>query len=105
MVKDGLDQGMNGDLPSALPGMMLQSPVAPPDTVLSGMTAKNGMDILKKLDTAHRLADFVASTLLRNPLERQVVLESLDIKTRLVNVSHFLSMEIERNNMGPEGYS
>tara|TARA_B100000470_G_scaffold38470_1_gene27454 strand:- start:3360 stop:3728 length:369 start_codon:yes stop_codon:yes gene_type:complete len=33
------------------------------------------------------------------------VLESLDIKSRLVNVSHFLSMEIERNNMGPEGYS
>ena len=45
------------------------------------------------------------SNLLRNPLERQVVLESLDIKSRLVNVSHFLSMEIERNNMGPEGYS
>jgi hypothetical protein len=45
------------------------------------------------------------SNLLRNPLERQVVLESLDIKTRLVNVLHFLSMEIERNNMGPEGYS
>ena len=45
------------------------------------------------------------SNLLRNPLERQVVLDSLDIKTRLVNVSHFLSMEIERNNMGPEGYS
>ena len=33
------------------------------------------------------------------------VLESLDIKSRLVNVSHFLSMEIERNNMGSEGYS
>jgi ATP-dependent Lon protease len=45
------------------------------------------------------------SNLLRNALERQVVLESLDIKSRLVNVSHFLSMEIERNNMGPEGYS
>ena len=45
------------------------------------------------------------SNLLRNPLERQVVLESLDIKTRPMNVSHFLSMEIERNNMGPEGYS
>ena len=45
------------------------------------------------------------SNLLRNPLERQVVLESLDIKTRPVNVSHFLSMEFERNNMGPEGYS
>ncbi len=46
-----------------------------------------------------------ASKLLRNPLERQVVLASLDIKTRLVNVSRFLSMEIERNNMGPDGYS
>ena len=45
------------------------------------------------------------SNLLRNPLERQVVLESLEIKTRPVNVSHFLSMEFERNNMGPEGYS
>jgi Lon protease-like protein len=33
------------------------------------------------------------------------VLESLDIKSRLVNVSHFLSMEFERNNMGPKGYS
>ncbi|MDP6914094.1 MAG: hypothetical protein QGF29_03215 [Verrucomicrobiota bacterium] len=45
-----------------------------------------------------------ASKLLRNPLERQVVLASLDIKTRLVNVSYFLLMEIERNNMGPDGY-
>jgi len=33
------------------------------------------------------------------------VLEALDIKKRLVNVFHFLSMEFERNNMGPEGYS
>ena len=105
MVKDCLGQGMDCDIPFTLPGMMLQSPVVPPDTGLSGFSAKYGMDILKKLDSAHRLADFVASTLLRNPLERQVVLESLDIKSRLVNVSHFLSMEIERNNMGPEGYS
>ena len=45
------------------------------------------------------------SNLLRTPLERQVVLEALDIKSRLVNVSGFLSMEIEGNNMGPEGYS
>jgi len=105
MVKDCLDQGMGAELPSALPGMMLQSPLGSPDNVLSGMTPKYGMDILEKLDSAHKLADFVASTLLRDPHARQVVLESLDIKTRLVNVCRFLSMEIERNNMGPEGYS
>ncbi len=56
------------------------------------MTPKYGMDILEKLDSAHKLADFVASTLLRDPHARQVVVvpESLDIKTRLVNVCCFL---------------
>ena len=105
MVKHRLGQGMGAEFPSALLGMMLQSPLGSPDNVLSGMTPKYGMDILEKLDSAHKLADFVASTLLRDPHARQVVLESLDIKTRLVNVCRFLSMEIERNNMGPEGYS
>ena len=103
MVKDRLGQGMGAELPSALPGIMLQSPVAPPDFELSGMTPKYRMDIFEKLDSAHKLADLVASTLLRNPLERQVVLESLDIETRQVNVSRFLSMEIERNTPGPQG--
>jgi hypothetical protein len=31
-----------------------------------------------------------------------VVLESIDIKTRLVNVCRFLSMEIEPNTPGPQ---
>ena len=48
------------------------------------------MDILEKLDSAHKLADFVASILLRDPHARQVVPEPLDIKTRLVNVCCFL---------------
>ena len=104
MVKDRLGQGMGAELPSALPGMMLQSPLGSPDNVLSGMTPKYGMDILEKLDSAHKLADFVASTLLRDLHARQVVLESLDIKTRLVNVCRFLSMEIEPNTPGPQGH-
>ena len=53
------------------------------------------MDILLKLDSVSRLVDFVASTLLSNPLHRQIVLESLDLKTRLENISSFLSIEIE----------
>ncbi|MBT4902456.1 MAG: hypothetical protein HOH62_01860 [Verrucomicrobia bacterium] len=48
------------------------------------------MDILEKLDSVHKLADFVASILLRDPHARQVVPEPLDIKTRLVNVCCFL---------------
>mgnify|MGYP002867741946 CR=1 FL=1 len=53
------------------------------------------MGSLLKLDSVSILADFVASTLLSNPLHRQIVLESLGLKTRLENVSSFLSVEIE----------
>ena len=59
------------------------------------MSAKNGIDSLLKLDSVSRLADFVASTLLSNPSHRQIVLESLDLKTRLENLSSFLSIKIE----------
>jgi len=104
MVKDRLGQVMGTELPSALLGMMLQSPLGSSDNALSEMTPKYGMDILEKLDSAHKLADFVASTLLRDPHARQVVLESLDIKTRLVNVCRFLSMETEPNTQGPQGH-
>jgi len=38
----------------------------------------------------------VASTLLSNPLLCQIVLGSLDLKTRLEKISNFLSIEIER---------
>ena len=62
---------------------------------MSSMSSKHGMDILLKLDSVSRLADFVASTLLSNPLHRQIVLESLGLKTRLENVSNFLSIKIE----------
>jgi len=62
------------------------------------------MDILEKLDSVHKLADFVASILLRDPHARQVVPEPLDIKTRLVNVCRFLSMETEPNTQGPQGH-
>ena len=59
------------------------------------MSTRNGMDSLLKLDSVSRLVDFVASTLLSNLLHRQIVLESLDLKTRLENTSSFLSIEIE----------
>ena len=62
------------------------------------MSVRNGMDSLLKLDSVSRLVDFVASTLLSNPLHCQIVLESLDLKTRLENISSFLSIEIEHKN-------
>ena len=97
MVRNRLGQELGEALQSALPRMMLEAPTASMGNGMSAMSAKNGMDILVKLDSASKLADFVASTLLSNPLQRQIVLESLHLKTRLENVSNFLSLEIERD--------
>ena len=96
MVRNRLAQELDEALQSALPRMKPEAPMPSMGGGMSAMSGKNGMDILLKLDSASRLADFVASTLLSNPLQRQIVLESLDLKTRLENVSNFLSIEIER---------
>ena len=96
MVRNRLAQELDEALQFALPGMKPEAPMPSMGGGMSAMSGKNGMDILLKLDSASRLADFVASTLLSNPLQRQIVLESLDLKTRLENVSNFLSIEIER---------
>ena len=96
MVRNRLAQELDEALQSTLPGMKPEAPMPSMGGGMSAMSGKNGMDILLKLDSASRFADFVASTLLSNPLQRQIVLESLDLKTRLENVSNFLSIEIER---------
>ena len=95
MLRSGLGQELDQVLQSALPRMMLEAPTLSMGGEMSSMSAKKRMDILLKLDSVSRLADFVASTLLSNPLHRQIVLESLDLKTRLENISNFLSVEIE----------
>lgn len=95
MVRSRLGQELDQVLQSALPRMMLEAPTPSMGGEVSSMSAKNGIDSLLKLDSVSRLADFVASTLLSNPSHRQIVLESLDLKTRLENLSSFLSIEIE----------
>ncbi len=51
-------------------------------------------DYINRLKDPSALADFVASSLLRNPLQRQALLETLDTKTRLKRLLHFLLEQI-----------
>ena len=95
MVRSRLGQELDQVLQSALPRVMLEAPTPSMGGEISSMSARNGMDNLLRLNSASRLVDFVASTLLSNPSHRQIVLESLDLKTRLENLSSFLSIEIE----------
>ncbi len=63
----------------------------PPDFAL-----KQGIDILAKLNDPEQIADLISCTLLSSPLERQLLLETIDLETRLKHLVHFLMAEIRR---------
>ena len=55
-------------------------------------------DMMKLIDNASGLAGYTAATFLRNPFERQIVLSSIDVPTRLNRVAVFLAAEIDSNS-------
>ena len=58
---------------------------------------KHGLEFLSKLNDPEQIADLVACTLLSNPLERQKLLETVDLETRLKHLIQFLVSEIHLN--------
>ena len=63
----------------------------PPDFAL-----KQGIDILAKLNDPGQITDLISCTFLTSPLERQLLLETIDLETRLKHLIHFLMAEIRR---------
>ena len=61
----------------------------PPDFAL-----KQAIEILAKLNNPEQIADLVCGTLLSSPTERQLLLETVDLETRLKHLIHFLMAEI-----------
>src|SRR6185503_9110204 len=61
----------------------------PPDFAL-----KQGIEILAKLNNPDQIADLVSCTLLSSPMERQLLLETIDLEVRLKHLIHFLMSEI-----------
>src|SRR6266498_2619066 len=59
-----------------------------------GFALKQGIEILAKLNNPDQIADLVSCTLLSSPTERQLLLESIDLETRLKHLIHFLMSEI-----------
>jgi Lon protease-like protein len=92
LVSERLQQGF--ELPAPVLrklGQLQESDELPPDFGL-----KQGMEILTKLDEPEQIADLVSYTLLPSPLERQLLLETVDLETRLKHLIHFLLAEIRR---------
>jgi len=63
----------------------------PPDFAL-----KQGIEILVKLNNPEQISDLISGTLLSSPLDRQLLLETIDLETRLKHLIHFLLAEIRR---------
>lgn len=65
-----------------------------------GKTSDNGasldtiIEYLAKLENPDQLADLVSCTLLSAPTQRQIILETVDLETRLKHLIHFLLADI-----------
>ncbi len=66
----------------------------------NGASLDTIVDYLAKLENPDQLADLVSCTLLAAPTQRQVILETVDLETRLKHLIHFLKADIESS--GPQ---
>ncbi len=63
---------------------------------------KDALRLMTKLTDASQVADMICCTLLPDPLERQTILETLDVQSRLRYVIRFLIAEIRRQSAESE---
>jgi ATP-dependent Lon protease len=49
------------------------------------------MEFLAQIDRPEQIADLISWALLSNPSQRQLLLETLDVETRLRRLIHFLT--------------
>ncbi len=76
------------------PFPMSQSPGKTPET--AGFSAKDVLEYLNKLSDPEQVADLVSCAVLPGPAQRQTILETVHLETRLKHLIHFLMAEITR---------
>jgi len=64
-------------------------------TSTNGASLDTIIEYLAKLENPDQLADLVSCTLLAAPTQRQVILETVDLETRLKHLIHFLMADID----------
>jgi Lon protease-like protein len=74
------------------PGVTDGKPVEPP----AGVSAKEVLGYLDKLTDPEQVADLVSCAVLSGPAERQAILETVNLESRLKRLIHFLMAEIKR---------
>ena len=61
------------------------------------MSIKEIVNYLDKLHDADQVADLVSCALLQGAVERQTILETVDVEPRLKHLIHFLMAEIKQH--------
>ena len=68
-------------------------PVEPPP----GVSAREVLGYLDKLTDPEQVADLVSCAVLTGPADRQIILETVNLESRLKQLIHFLMVEISRH--------
>lgn len=85
-----------GDCPFPFPALRTSDAPAKKSAGGPQFSAKDLLHYLENLQDADQVADLVSCALLPDPLERQKILETVDLETRLKRLIHFLMDEIAR---------
>ena len=68
----------------------------------TGYSLEHILRYLSNLDDPDQIADIVSCTLLTVAVERQTILETIDLEKRLKSLIHFLMREIRRHGENTE---
>jgi Lon protease-like protein len=66
------------------------------ESLAADFALKQGIDILERLNDPEQIADLVSWNVVSSPLQRQLLLETMDLEIRLKHLIHFLMAEIRR---------
>jgi ATP-dependent Lon protease len=72
----------------------LQDPSTPP--LLPGLPPAESLEFLDQVTDPGQVADLVSGAVLASPAERQTILETVHLESRLKHLIHFLMAEIRR---------
>src|SRR5262245_22983258 len=76
--------------------LMQQTKIKIGSSMPAGITVRDVINYLENLPDVEQIVDLVSHTLLNKARERQAILETVDVETRLRHLIHFLLAEIRR---------
>jgi len=98
LIEKRLELGTEGLSPGTIPFALFNQKQALSYKGMADTMSEVCADMMKLIYNASGLADYTAATFLRNPFERQIVLSSIDVPTRLNRVAAFLADDIDSNS-------